>query len=76
MVYWAYVTSKGIFSIVERRSRGVDAYFGQTLIGQYRTPLQAADAVGKGEHAGLSCAPDDGRSLGVPNVQSWTFVKD
>jgi hypothetical protein len=72
--YWTHRTGKGLFSIVER-PRGVDAYFGQSLIGHYRSPVQAAEAVGKGEHAGLACAPEDGRSLCVPNVQDWIFVR-
>ena len=76
MSYWTHVTNKGIFSIVERPSKGVDVYFGQTLIGHYLSPLKAAEAVGSGDHAGLPCAPDDGRSLSVPNVHAWTFVKE
>ena len=76
MSYWMHVTNKGTFSIVELPSKGVDAYFGQALIGHYRSPVQAAEAVGNGDHAGLPCAPEDGRSLGVPNVCAWTFVKD
>lgn len=77
MSYWTCATDKGIFSIVERASRGVDACFGQTMIGHFRSPVQAAEAVGKGNHSGLPCAPRDGQSLGVPSgVHQWMFVRE
>ena len=76
MNYWTFSTSKGVFSIVERTSRGVDLYFGQHLVGYYRSPVQAAEQVGNGDHPALPCAPDDGRTLGVPlAVHEWTFIR-
>ena len=74
--YWTYATSEGDFSIVERHSRGVDLYFGQTFVGHYRNPVAAAENVGSGNHPALACAPADGKSLGVPPaVHNWTFVR-
>jgi hypothetical protein len=74
--YWTYSTAKGVFSIVERTSRGVDLYFGQTLVAQYRSPVDAAEQLAQGNHPVLPCAPEDGKSLGVPSaVHQWTFVK-
>jgi hypothetical protein len=74
--YWIYETRKGIFSIVERTSRGVDAYFGQSLVARYGSPVQAAEEIGSGSHPELACAPDNGKSLGVPAaVHEWTFVR-
>jgi hypothetical protein len=75
--YWKFATSAGIFTIVERSSRGVDVYFGQDRIGHYRSPVQAAEEVANGSHPILPCAPDDGKSLGVPvAVHNWTFVRE
>lgn len=75
MNYWTYATREGAFSIVERSSRGVDVYFGQSLVGHFRSPVEAAEAVGNGNHQALSCVPDNGKSLGVPTaVHDWTFV--
>ena len=75
MNYWMHATRKGVFSIVERSSRGVDLYFGQGLVGHYRNPVQAAEEVANGNHPALTCAPDDGKSLGVPPaVHDWTFI--
>jgi hypothetical protein len=74
--YWKYDTPKGVFSIVERASRGVDAYFGQILVAHYASPVQAAEEISGGRHHQLACAPDDGKSLGVPGaVHEWTFVR-
>ena len=76
MNYWTYATSAGVFSIVERTSRGVDLYFGENLVGHYRSPVQAAEAVGMGNHPELTCAPENGKSLGVPlAAHEWTFVR-
>jgi hypothetical protein len=74
--YWTHVTDKGVFSIVERPSLGVDAYFGKAQIGHYPSPALAAEALRNGDHAELPCAPEDGRSLGVPEVHAWTFVNE
>jgi hypothetical protein len=74
--YWTYATSAGDFSIVERHSRGVDLYFGQAFIGHYRNPVTAAEQAASGKHPALSCAPENGKSLGVPSgVHNWTFVR-
>jgi hypothetical protein len=74
--YWKYETPKGSFSIVERSSRGVDAYFGQNLVAHYRSPVEAAEQIGNGNHPELPCAPDNGKSLGVPAaVHEWTFLR-
>jgi len=74
--YWTYSSSQGQFSIVERSSRGVDVYFGQILIGHYRSPVEAAEQIASGNHPPLACAPDDGVSLGVPAaVHHWEFVR-
>ena len=73
--YWTYATPAGVFSIVERSSRGVDLFFGQNHMGHYSNPLLAAEELAKGNHAPLPCAPEDGRSLGVPAaVHEWLFV--
>jgi hypothetical protein len=73
--YWTYATSAGVFSIVERSSRGVDLYFGQNHLGHYSNPLLAAEELAKGNHPALPCAPEDGQSLGVPPaVHNWLFV--
>jgi len=64
-----------VFSIVERSSRGVDLYFGQTHVGHYSNPLLAAEELAQGNHPALPCAPEDGKSLGVPSaVHNWQFV--
>jgi hypothetical protein len=74
--YWTYSSSQGPFSIVERSSRGVDVYFGQSLIAHYRSPVDAAEQIAQGNHPPLACAPDDGVSLGVPAaVHQWEFVR-
>jgi hypothetical protein len=74
--YWTYGTDKGVLTIVERTSRGVDVYFGQLLITRYRSPVDAAEQLAKGNHPALPCAPDDGKSLGVPSaVHHWTFTR-
>jgi hypothetical protein len=76
MNYWTYATREGVFSIVERSSRGVDLYFGQNLVGHFRSPVAAAEELAKGNHAALSCAPDDGQTLNVPPaVHDWMFVR-
>lgn len=76
MSYWTFPTSQGTFSIVERTSRGVDLFFGQHRVGYYRSAVEAAEEVGKGNHPALPCAPEDGKSLGVPNaVHDWTYVR-
>jgi hypothetical protein len=75
MAYWRYDTSKGAFIIAERSTKGVDLYFGESVIGHYSTPRDAAIAAGNGDHFALPCAPDDGKSLGVPPAASaWKFV--
>ncbi len=76
MRYWTHATDKGVFSIVERSSKGVDAYFGKAQIGHYRSPSEAAEALGRGDHSALACTPEDGKSLGVPEVHAWTFVPE
>jgi hypothetical protein len=74
--YWTFATSHGAFSIVERASRGVDLFFDQHRVGHYRNPVEAAEQVGKGNHPALPCAPEDGKTLGVPlAVHEWTFVR-
>ena len=76
MNYWTYTTPEGEFFIVERWSRGVDLFFGQDRLGHYRSPVEAAERVGKGDHPPLRCAPEDGKTLGVPlAVHEWTFVR-
>jgi hypothetical protein len=73
--YWTYATTAGVFSIVERSSRGVDLFFGQNHIGHYSNPLLAAEELAKGNHPALACAPEDGKSLCVPSaVHDWQFV--
>ena len=76
MSYWTFATSQGAFSIVERASRGVDLFFGQQRIAYYRSPVEAAEEAGKGNHPTLPCAPEDGKTLGVPlAVHEWIFVR-
>ena len=76
MAYWTYQTSSGLFTIVERKSRGVDLYFGQTHLGHHPSPVEAAELAAKGEHPPLPCAPEDGRSLGLPEaVHNWRFSR-
>jgi hypothetical protein len=76
MSYWTFTTPKGMFSIVERTSRGVDLFFDSQPLGYYRDPVQAAEEVGSGVHKPLPCAPDTGKSLGVPMaVYEWTYVR-
>lgn len=76
MNYWTYATSSGDFSIIERNSRGVDLYFGESFLGHYRNPVTAAQEVGSGEHPILSCAPETGKSLCVSSgVHKWKFVQ-
>ena len=73
--YWTYATAAGVFSIVERSSRGVDLFFDQNHMGHYANPLLAAEELAKGNNPPLPCAPEDGRSLGVPAaVHEWLFV--
>ena len=77
MNYWTYTTPEGVFSIVERSSRGVDLYFGQHRVGHYRSPVEAAERVGKGEHPPLPCTPENGKTLRVPlAVHEWAFVRN
>ena len=77
MNYWTYQTTAGVFSIIERTSRGVDLYFGETHIGYYSSPVEAAEQVGRGEHPPLGCAPDNGKSLGLPiAVHEWKFIRN
>jgi hypothetical protein len=72
--YWTFPTTQGVFSIAERSSRGVDLYFGHQRVGYYRSPVEAAEQVGTGNHPPLPCAPEDGKSLGVPSaVHKWNF---
>jgi hypothetical protein len=74
--YWTYTSSEGVFSIIERSSRGVDVYFGHNPAGHYRSPVEAAEEIAKGNHPPLACAPHDGKSLGVPSaVHNWQFVR-
>ena len=76
MNYWTYATSAGDFSIIERGSRGVDLYFGQSFLGHYRNAMTAAEEVGSGEHPMLPCAPETGKSLRVPaSVHNWNFMR-
>jgi hypothetical protein len=76
MNYWTYATSSGDFSIVERNSRGVDLYFGESFLGHYRNPMAAAEDVGSGSHPTISCAPENGKSLRVPsNLHDWKFSR-
>jgi len=76
MNYWTYATSAGDFSIVERNSRGVDLYFGESFLGHYRNPMAAAEDVGSGSHPTISCAPENGKSLRVPsNLHDWKFKR-
>ncbi len=74
--YWTYATPRGVFSIVERSSRGVDLFFEQQQIGHYRSPVEAAEQVGNGKHAALPCDPENGKTLGVPRaVHEWAFTR-
>ncbi|MGZ5927447.1 MAG: hypothetical protein ACXWLJ_12285 [Rhizomicrobium sp.] len=76
MNYWTYATSVGDFAIVERNSRGVDLYFGESFLGHYRNPMAAAEDVGSGSHPTISCAPENGKSLRVPsNLHDWKFLR-
>ena len=76
MNYWTYQTTAGVFSIVERTSRGVDLYFGDMHVGHYNSPVEAAEQVARGDHPPLACAPDDGKTLGLPvAVHEWKFVR-
>jgi hypothetical protein len=76
MNYWTYATSAGDFAIVERNSRGVDLYFGESFLGHYRNPMAAAEDVGSGGHPTISCAPENGKSLRVPsNLHDWKFTR-
>lgn len=76
MSYWTFRTAKGVFSVVERSSRGVDVYFGETVLGHYRSPVEAAEQVAQGKHHALPCAPDDGKTLEVPSaIHEWEFVR-
>ena len=75
MSYWTYPTKCGAFYIVELISLGVDLYFEENRIGHYGNAIHAANDTGGGHHPTLSCAPEDGESLGVPReVSKWTFV--
>ena len=75
MSHWTFLSQKGIFSIAERTSKGVDVFFDNHRIGHFASPVEAAEAVASGNHPALPCAPDDGKSLGVPPaVHDWTFV--
>jgi hypothetical protein len=72
---WLFKSNKGTFSIVERSAKGVDLFFDHTVVGQYVNPKDAAEHAGTGSHYPLPCAPDDGKSLGVPtDVSRWDFV--
>jgi hypothetical protein len=74
--YWTYQTNAGVFSIIERTSRGVDLYFEQIHLGHYRSPVDAAEQAGRGDHPPLECAPDDGKSLKLPTaVHEWKFMR-
>jgi hypothetical protein len=76
MAQWSFQTSSGIFSIVERGRRGVDLYFGGAHLGYHRSPVEAAELAAKGEHPPLSCAPENGKSLGLPMaVHEWRFTR-
>jgi hypothetical protein len=73
--HWTFLTPKGLFAIAERTSKGVDVFFDNDYLGHYTSPVEAAEAVASGDHPALLCAPDDGKSLGVPPaVHEWTFV--
>jgi len=73
--YWTFATREGVFSIVERSSRGVDLYLGQNFVSHFRNPMAAAEELSNGNHPPLPCAPEDGKSLGVPAaVHDWMFV--
>jgi hypothetical protein len=77
VAFWLHETSEGIFTIVERSTRGVDLYFGKQIVGQFRSPREAAEQTGDGGHLPLPCAPDNGLSLGVPMaVSEWKFFAD
>ena len=74
--YWTFTTSHGEFSIVERNSRGVDLYVGLHHVGYYRSAVEAAVQLGKGDHPPLPCAPESGTTLGVPHaVHEWKFIR-
>ena len=73
--HWTFLTPKGIFVVAECASKGVDVFFDRDYIGHYKSPVEAAQAVASGNHPALLCAPEDGKSLGVPPaVHDWTFA--
>lgn len=75
MSHWTFLTPKGLFVIAERTSKGVDLFFDNDYLGRYTSPVEAAEAAASGNHPALLCAPDDGKSLGVPPaVHDWAFV--
>jgi hypothetical protein len=75
MARWLFKSDKGTFSIIERTTKGVDLFFDNAVVAQYASPKDAAESVGSGAHPPLSCAPDDGKVLGVPaDVSRWQFV--
>jgi len=73
--HWTFLTPKGIFVVAECASKGVDVFFDRDYVGHYKSPVEAAQAVASGNHPALLCAPEDGKSLGVPPaVHDWTFA--
>lgn len=76
MNYWTYPTPKGSFFIVERSSRRVEVYFGKSHLGHHRSPVEAAERLGSGDHPALKCSPETGKTLGVPlGVHNWEYIR-
>lgn len=72
MKTWTWKTDQGLFQIDLIGPRRVNLLFGDTIIGSYPTPEQAADECGTGHHAPISEAFDGG-SLGVSvSLKDWS----
>jgi hypothetical protein len=63
--HWTFLTPKVIFVIAECTSKGVYV-FCDNYIGHYKSSVEAAEAVASGNDPALLCAPEDGKSLGIP----------
>jgi len=71
MTYWTWITGQGEFHIEEIGPNRIDLLFGNSVIGSYPTPQEAADRCGEGHHARISEA-FDGASLGVScSLTDW-----
>jgi hypothetical protein len=76
MSYWLFKSPRGEFSIVERSSRGVDAYFCGHNIGHFANPISAARAIGAGSYEMPEMLADAGPPQDVPaDVSDWFYVQ-